>query len=193
MKKLLGLLLLPLLFACGTEQSHETVAQQIVQAVQPTEAEATTLLGNPDPMSVACATGFTRRLPNFCQRDVWGTNTLLSATVCTLQDITGAGHGVPATAKAAMLLTSKVIVSANVVANRSVSTDIFSDSGCATRQIRTNLTFREEVATVAGTTLIDAQSIHPIVPLFSGSFAYLTLFTTCVNCLSAFNVIGYYD
>jgi len=156
-------------------------------------ANAVVALGNPDPMTVGCATGFTRRLPNFCQRNVWGTNTTLSGTVCTLQDITGAGHGVPVAAKAAMLLLIKTIGASNAVATRSASTDIFSDSSCTTQQIRTNASIREMVAIAGGVTLLDTQGIHPVVPLFNGSFAYTNFFVNCANCSSTFNVIGYYD
>ena len=192
MKKLLSLLLLPLLFACGAEQSHETVTQQIVQAVQPNEAEATTILGNPDPMSVACNTGFVRSAPHICLSNItrqsrekvsWNT------TLVTCQ--TKTWTTIPTTATAVILEHFVQLGASNAVANRSETVDIYDSNTCSNNIDSVIFTTREFVATVAATALLvtTTQGVYAV----SNQNFYFIVLGFPANSSANFTLFGYYD
>jgi len=192
MKKLLGLLLLPLLFACGTGESYESVTQQVIQAVQPNEADATTTLGNPDPMSVACNTGFVRSAPHICLSNL----TRLSretvswnAVLATCQ--TKTWTTIPTSATAVIVDHFVNLGSSNAVALRQETLDIYNSNTCATNISRHVTSIREMVAAVAATVLMNVtteaifavtnQQMFFIVPVFPG------------NSSASLTLVGYYD
>jgi len=183
MKKLLGLLLLPLLFACGD-----------IPATQ--EAEATTILGNPDPMSKACATNYVRILGNYCGRTTAPSSVnLTSDGTCRSVDMV-VNFGVPASSTAVNLTYSAIIASANLVAFRQITTNLFTENTCTAAAGTPPLILgaREWVA-VAATTV---YNIGPLAsfPTRVGTNAvlfYNSSLSSCVNCSMGLSVVGYYD
>lgn len=181
-KLLLSLVLLPLLFACGD-----------IPITQ--EAAATTILGNPDPMSVPCSTSsFVRRSQRICFANVnvpWGTLTLNG----TCQTLNLSSIGLPTKATLAIIDLDNVIASNNAIAARFITIVFFTSNTCATAVFPAiDFRHREFAAVLAGT--IIAQQRQQMTVYTSGSTLYYIgtrEATAHANSVVSLYLNGYYD
>jgi len=189
MKKLLGLLLLPLLFACGD-----------IPATQ--EAEATTILGNPDPMSQACVSGYIRRAPRQCWVDnnpVGGQSLVIDnvgtvgVATCRTLAVSGFTPAMSANATFAIGDINGQVKSNLAVGIRSVSVAFFSQASCVNTAVTFDLQLREEVAVAAGTSL-GLTAAQYTIPVVGGLIYYKAAnLSTASTPVVTYLPNGYYD
>jgi hypothetical protein len=144
----------------------------------------------------ACATGFTRKGPNYCARNnangigqAWA-----DAVACTARTSTPA---LPADAKLAMISLHWRGLSNNAVGFRTNILNFWTTAACtaSTAQVSSEASFREEVAVAAGNSLGDVVE-HLLVPLVTTNTFYTTQTTAGGNgSVDVFNwdVEGYTD
>lgn len=142
----------------------------------------------------ACATGFLRVTPNFCSYVAGlftNSTTLPSGAACTA---TAALSGV-ADAKAVLVYLTYTINSNNAVAQRDVSGGLYPDATCAGQSREFLKITREEVAAVAGTTLVG--EISPWMIVRSTATGVISFTTNVHNGGTGTGVtlrfVGYFD
>lgn len=153
------------------------------------ESQATTILGNPDPMAQSCATGYVRLSPHYCA--TFSQPSTAGAGTCQLF----LPANMPASATAVNLLFIAQINSSNVAGvTRQMFMAIYSDVGCTTQVgIGHLIEQREFVATVANTNIGYAEISLVSMPVVGGGIRYTPTFTNCANCSFGLILMGYYD
>lgn len=137
----------------------------------------------------ACATNFTRVVPNLCQRNS-GAGEVWSATAgCVVHVLTT----VPSTATYVNLVVTYDVFSTNAINNKTVTMNFYNDGTCAT-SIQQLISINREFAAVVANTEIYRADLYIPVKIFSGSVVTNTVFTnTGAATAVALRVSGYYD
>ena len=177
MKKImLGLGLLVLL-ACGPTQD---------------QAEGTATLGNPDPMSVACASGFTRTLPRYCANNFSASTPFQNAVSDnTCRSLTWAF--LPSSATRARIGITLQVKSNNSIGLRTLTFNAQQNTGCTVNAENAYLSIYEHVAVVANTEIGNVQ-IFLDAPLFSTATYYKSAIIGAGSTSTAgVTVYGYWD
>jgi len=154
--------------------------------------QATTLLGNADPMSRSCAdSNYVRLQPNFCSRllpsNTFATlnNTCLSKNFNTLWNV-------PVTSLKSTIGVLVDINSGGAIALRGAFITFFSDSGCTVQWGSVYLRNREFAAVAAGTQ-IARHATYVEVPLTNGISYYKANSDTAATASITIQSWGYYD
>ena len=134
----------------------------------------------------ACATGFTRVTPNFCQANLVGSASSVAA--CAISNPITGGSDV----KAVLFRAEVILVSANSVALRAVLFQSYgpADTSCATALFREDIAAYEEVAKVL--TTISRQGIYFVSRTDSSGQTYHNA-TLCASCTVSLYNAGYFD
>lgn len=134
----------------------------------------------------ACATGFTRVTPNFCQADAVGSASSVGA--CALNNAIAGASDV----KAVLFRVESVLVTANSVALRTALLVTYAptDTTCTTALINQDWTAREEVA-AAATTL--SRNVGFFISRTNTSGQTYHAATRCASCTVSLFIAGYLD
>lgn len=173
----LSCLVFSLLLACGPIQ----------------DASSTVALGNAEPMSVACATGFTRTLPHYCANN-WSGSTPFQSTVLDNTCRSNTWAFVPTSATRVRLSITDTVKSTAAIGLRTIAYGSYSDSSCvSTAGEGTQLSVYEHVAVVAGTQLAGITDI--VEQALIATVSYYKATNISAHSTSSINitVIGYYD
>jgi len=185
MKKIVVVLFLCILsFACGPVQE---------------EVEATSSLGNPDPMSVACATNYIRKYPHFCLANVLPTSgsTLVADNTCRSVDLTTLNPSAPSSTTAVLINATMALRSNNTVALRAAVIEFYNSTTCNASNLFVSNIYRtyENPASGVGTFL--SQNVYQyIVPVLdNGKIYYIANDAGGTASTPAFQfyIAGYYD
>jgi hypothetical protein len=177
MKKLFLIPLLLGVLACGSSTP---------------EAESTVGITAPDGFSVGCAVNYIRSLPHFCattfsvsNQEVW----LETTTGCKTHTLTS----VPSTTKRVLLWINLDLRASNVVSNKQVLSNLFSDASCVTQVDSYNLGLREMVATADGTTLGSISINVSAVTVSNTVVTSQTFAGGGTGSAVTYKILGYYD
>jgi hypothetical protein len=135
----------------------------------------------------ACASGYTRVAPNFCNKDVQAGSTSLTFSTCTsVADPSG-------DAKAIIFDISLIAVAANVHGNADrANVAAYSNTGCTNLTRQVGLQIWEFVAEAAAP-IVGASTVTLIAPIVSGN-ARLQLYDRApVGSSAAYIITGYLD
>ena len=97
------------------------------------EVDATSLLGNPDPMAQACAANYDRMAPRFCVRTTITTATTLVAGASCQTIVPSTTWGIPTSAIHLILLIDGHIYGSNIVQLDSLTVNFYQDSACTSQ------------------------------------------------------------
>jgi len=160
----------------------------------PTKVKATTLLGNPDPITRSCPNGFNRTLPNYCHAIVPASVTLTKSGACL-----SISTGFPLTTTFGEMNLLYQIKSQNAIAYRSAVIQFYTDNICSVGALYVQYTVgSREFAAVAANNLLQEAYVgnFPLQMRTSGAFNliyYKATPTNCTNCVFVLYLSGFYD
>lgn len=150
----------------------------------------------PNIKTDACSANFLRMVPNYCgQVTAPSSSTMISDSTCRSIDL-NAVFGVPQSSRIARMAWSATIASANAIAFRQVTSNLYTDNLCTVSAGVSPLIFgAREFAAVAATTIYNVSPLA-IFDANLGTNAviyYHSTLSSCVNCNSGLILYGYYD
>jgi len=157
------------------------------------KANSVVSITSPDGFAIACNAAYIRVVPHHCLYSSFTGGNLTSDGVC--RSLAATVVAIPSQARAIDYSLKLSYQSANAVANRTITTSFYLDSGCTTliADGSKNHTMREWVALAAQ--VFSAEQYYSIgnVTQGLGDLWYTSTLTACVGCVVGFNLIGYYD
>ena len=142
--------------------------------ILPQEAQATTILGNPDPMSRSCATGYIRTTPNFCSVIATpgsAVSTILDNTCRNINWTTAYTPAIPVTATFGLFKVFASLRANNAIGERVSNLVLYYNSACTSTHSHWQFGIREFSAVAVNTYLNRQQFVTP-APLVNGVMYY---------------------
>jgi hypothetical protein len=182
-----------LISGCGSDSPpsvHAQVYHPIEQATTKPVEQTGMSLGSPDPMAIACASGFVRATPHYCMANPPIAYVFPNDINCHNLNVTQP----PSSATLVDIEMKYVAVTGNAIQSHNQQVSFYSNNTCTTTYTFFNNIAREFVATVAGTSL-NTVVHRQYLPwsLGGGNVYYKTALLAGAAQTFSFKLFGYWD